>query len=51
MLAAPKDDVTTPASITAIGACHGIELGAHEVFAAWAAMSASGKDPDLVYKV
>jgi hypothetical protein len=43
--------MATPASITAVRTCHGIELGAHKVFAACAAVSAPGKDPDLVYKV
>jgi len=51
VLAAPKDDMTAPAAVAAIGTCHGIELGAHEMLAAGAAVPAPGKDPDLVNKV
>ena len=48
---ASQDDVTAPASVATIWTCHRIELGAHEMSAACATVSAAAEDADLIDEI
>jgi hypothetical protein len=48
---ASQNDVTAPAPVAPIGACHWVEFGAHEMSASCASMSAAAEDADLIDEI
>ena len=51
VLIAAQNDVPAPAAVAAVGACGGVEFGAHKMLAACAAMAAPAEDAYEIYEV